>query len=580
MNPPANRRRGWFGAGLLAAALILGAALAGLGLQTLSNPLPINVRQQTPGASIQFTIDRTRSLFAADCLQLVWAVDGASEIVIGEVAVSPSGERGHCDGSAPSIRVSFENGATFAQVYYHWALFDQPMAHFLLFGGLLCAVGGLWLLCAGEWPIWRATIIQYAFVITFAIAFTAIIDLFTNSLNTNRYTWDWVHYIDMAEHGITGNAGLVSPYAYRPLPPLLAGLIGDLSGRSFVAGFRALAYAGAISQIVLAFALARLFITRQSKRFWGAFAVAMIAAFSTFSVKFYLFDTFRTDPLAFPLVLLGMIGLTQHVRRAGSGLPTLGWDVVIVLSGVVGALIREFAAIPAGLLIVILAQQAWRERQAKPILKALIISGILGLAFVLPRVLISVSRSDQLFDVITMPELITMWRRNLNIGLGMLIALLPVWMLLTPRRIKVAWAALRGLRLSIFIYTATALALSFLGGTDIARFMGFLLPVVVILCALLVDEVRSAWEVSYAVLAWAIYNRSFSVVPMENIDAYLDFYVVYWNRQTDATWLRVGEAAGWVIGSVLLRVLCLRKRDEAVEAKPNAQKVQTASLHG
>jgi len=110
--------------------------------------------------------------------------------------------------------------------------------------------------------------------------------------------------------------------------------------------------------------------------------------------------------------------------------------------------------------------------------------------------------------------------------------------------------------------------------------MGFLLPVVVILCALLVDEVRSAWEVSYAVLAWAIYNRSFSVVPMENIDAYLDFYVVYWNRQTDATWLRVGEAAGWVIGSVLLRVLCLRKRDEAVEAKPNAQKVQTASLHG
>ncbi len=179
-----------------------------------------------------------------------------------------------------------------------------------------------------------------------------------------------------------------------------------------------------------------------------------------------------------------------------------------------------------------------------------------------------------------MPELITMWRRNLNIVLGLFIALLPVWMLLTPRRIPVIWQQLRGLKLSISLYVLAVLALSFLGGTDIARFLAFLLPVMVILCAILVNQVRSAWEVVYALIAWAIYNRPFSLVPMENIDAYLDFYVVYWNRQTDGTWLRVGEAAGWVIGSMLMRVLFWRKPHDDIETFANEQIVQTPSPDG
>ncbi|MBE2185063.1 MAG: hypothetical protein IAE89_16655 [Anaerolineae bacterium] len=564
-----RKQHQWAGILLLVAALACGLILGALALDTLSNPLPVSLNQQQPNGSIRFTIDRTRSLFAADCLHLAWSVNGASEVLIAEAPAAHSGERPHCDGTAPSIRVTFEDGQYFGQVYYHWALFDQIAARGLLFGAGLFAAAGLWLIGAGAWRIWKATLAQYGFIILFAVIFTVTLDLFTNSLNTYRFTWDWVHYLDMAEHGITGNTGLVSPYAYRPLPPLLAGMIGDFSGRSHVAGFRTLAYAGAIGQIVLAFTLARLFITRRSRQFWGAFALAIIAAVSTFSVKFYLFDTFRTDPLAFPLVLLGMIGLTQHVRRAANGQSTLGWDAAILLSGVIGALIREFAAIPAGLLIVVFVQQAWRERSVSPLIKALIASAILALAFLLPRLLIQVGRSDQLFDVITMPELVTMWRRNLNLALGLLIALLPVWMLLTPRRLKAIWRQLTGLRLSLFLYIMAILTLSFLGGTDISRFMAFLMPVVIILCAILVNEARSAWEIVYAVLAWAIYNRPFSPVPMSNLDAYLDFYVVYWNRQTDATWLRVGEAAGWVMGAILVRALCLRKRHEYIEAKPD-----------
>ncbi len=560
-------RLGFF---FLAAALACGLILAALVLDTLSHPLPVNLNQQIPNnGSIRFTIDRTRSLFAADCLHLAWLVNGASEVLIAEAPAPLSGERPHCDGTAPSIRVTFEDGQHFGQVYYHWALFDQIAAQLLFFSAGLFAAAGLWMIGAGAWRIWKFTLIQYGFIALFAIIFTITLDLFTNSLNTYRFTWDWVHYLDMAEHGIAGNTGLVSPYAYRPLPPLLASLIGDFSGRSSIAGFRTLAYAGAIGQIVLAFTLARLFITRESRRFGGAFAVAIIAAVSTFSVKFYLFDTFRTDPLAFPLVLLGMIGLTQHVRRAANGQSTFRWDAVILLSGVIGALIREFAAIPTSLLIVVFVQQAWRERQFRPLMKALIVSAIMALAFLLPRLLIPVGRSDQLFDVITTPELVTMWRRNLNLAIGLLIALLPVWMLLTPRRIPVIWRQLRGLKLSIALYVLAVMALSFLGGTDISRFMAFLLPVMIILCAILINEARSAWEIVYAVLAWAIYNRPFSPVPMGNLDAYLDFYVVYWNRQTGATWLRVGEAGAWVMGAIIMRVLLLRRQHKDISAKPS-----------
>jgi hypothetical protein len=57
---------------------------------------------------------------------------------------------------------------------------------------------------------------------------------------------------------------------------------------------------------------------------------------------------------------------------------------------------------------------------------------------------------------------------------------------------------------------------------------------------------------------------------MENIDAYLDFYVVYWDRTSSVTQARVFEAVLWVVGSVVVRGLMAfgagRHRETTAEA--------------
>lgn len=544
-----------------AAALACWLTLAWLVSDTRSHPTPLTLTESlTLGGEsvrVEASLDRSRTLFRHDCLDFSWTVTGAQLVSVDDAPAEAAGRRAACEREQVLLTLTGAGGATWEQPFHHWALFDFAEAHALLFGGLALAVLSIGLL--RPWrsglfgAIARAAPVQYAIAGGAALTLALLLDLFTNTLDTSRYTWDWVHYLDMAQNGIAGNAGLVAPYAYRPLPPLLANLFAEAAGQPVLTGFRLLAYAGIVGQMVLAFALARLFLTG-ARRFWGAFAVMLVVGLTTPAAKFYLFDVLRTDPLAFPLVLLAAYALVRRERASRDGRLPLGWDALLVATSVLGMSAREFAVLPLAMLgVCALRDLVQRRRAGYSLLVGLAAAGAAAAGYLLPRLLIPVGRSDQLFDVISPVELAALWPRNLNLLLGFMLALLPLWMLGSPGRTRRLWARVGGLRLPLGVYMLGVIGLSWAGGTDISRFMAFLHVPLVLLLACLIEDGIPAWQVLLALGAWGLFQRPFDAVPQTTLDNYLDFYIVYWDRQSAATWARVGEAAAWVAGIWALR---------------------------
>lgn len=530
-------------------ALLMAAAW-----QVMRNPAPAAVYEAIGDASITFAAARTRSLFPGDCLELIWAVDGAAAVWINEAAVPVgAGERLHCDGTPPAIRVELAGGRMWETELPRTALFGAPAGLALLAAVFGAGVSGLALLGAFdaarmarfEGRFLRPEI-AYALAFSLAIGWVFALDQFTNSLNIHRYVWDHYHYIDMAENGLSGNLGLVAPYAYRPLTPLLAGGLADLSGRSVIAGFRIIAYAGAIAQLVLVFALARQF----TRKTWAALVVMLATGLSTFNVKFLLFDIYRPDHLAFPLILIGMIGLLRRQY------------VIVLIAAAMGALAREFALLPAALLTFRLLREFVARRDWRALLSAVGAAAVMAAAYLLPRRAIAVARSSQLIDVASggLMSILLNGARWLNLLLATAISLLPLLLIITPARARQLWTRLRGLRLELGLYCGLTLALALIGGTDLPRFTVYLFAPLIIALAILLDEGVHPLEIAYLLLATAAFNRILLPVPMESHEAYLDFYIAFDDRIGAVTWMRSAELIVWIIGAAALRALLRRRR--------------------
>ncbi len=385
---------------------------------------------------------------------------------------------------------------------------------------------------------------QWLLVAILAAALVLGLDALTNSLDIDRYAWDFIHYIDMAEHGVAGNPALVAPYAYRPIPSLLAGAFADLTGRSVILGFRLLAWAGLWAELVLSFALARQF----TRRFWGALAVMGIVGVSTFNVRFYVFDPFRPDPLAFPLLLLGLIGLARRRNQRW-------WDAVIVGTAIAGAGIREFTLIPALLLAARLLVDGVRTRRPREWIELAVVLALAGLSLAAPRLLVEVVRADSYLDRIDggLFGALTDWPRDLNIVFALLITLLPVFAVLTLSRTRRLWAALGPLRLELGLYALIVIGLTVVGGSDLPRFTAYLIGLVIIALAVLIEDGLHATEIVYALFATAIFHRPLSPIPMETVEAYQDWHITFYNVVNGYTLARMGEWALWMAGGAALR---------------------------
>ena len=418
-----------------------------------------------------------------------------------------------------------------------------------------------------QWPRWQ----RYGLVAAIALLAVIAIDLVTNDLNTTRYYWDFAIYFEMAEHGLDpgANDSLWAPFVYRFATPLLAGALNDLFDFETVTdGFKIIAYVGAVAQLVAVFALAEHF----GLRFWMAVIPVAVIALTLYNVKFLIFDESRPDHLAYPLMIAALLAIWRRKYGLATALSC------------VGLLVREFLIIPPIILLLVLALEFWRERSWRVVGQMAAVLAAVSLFVIVQRVLIPIKGSGQFFDPVNNSDALTVLvnaplskRRLVNILLNFSGYMLPVLVLITPRRARAAWERLAGYRWLLGVYTALVLALTLYGGTDIWRFTTYqFVPLVIVLAVLLRGEIDRA-EIVYMLAVTLVFNKILLDIP-NWIDQYLDFYGGYDIRVNLTTFHRFYEIGTYVLGAILLRgllglarrgwLLSRRREDSAAHGIP------------
>ncbi|MFN2120813.1 MAG: hypothetical protein ACK2T0_10505, partial [Anaerolineales bacterium] len=299
-----------------------------------------------------------------------------------------------------------------------------------------------------------------------AVLLVAGLSLLTNSLDTTRFSWDFRYYIGMAQHPFAPPEA--SPFAYRYATPLLVWGISNASALSTEGAFRAVAYAGAILQLLGVF----LFVWWLTRSAGGAYLALVVTAFSLFNVKFLLFDIYRPDHLAFAFILL----------QTYFALKRQYWP--LLLSTAVAVQVREFNIAPLIAYLFILWSARREEdparQRARVIQETLVSTLALILAFGVPRLLIPVAEDyqfasltrDGLLRVLLAPFILP---RDANFVYSVAAYLLPSLMIAGGVEAAAALAAIdMSTRRYLLAYSGIVLLLSFLGGTDFYRFAAFL----------------------------------------------------------------------------------------------------------
>jgi hypothetical protein len=374
---------------------------------------------------------------------------------------------------------------------------------------------------------------EYLAVLVLAVALIVLIDAFTNDLDTKKYSWDFNYYKDMAENGIgPTNTNLKSPYVFRFISPLIAGLL-QKSGIDAYKSFKIISYFGALSLLLLVY----FFSSQAGGDMRTGFICLLTIGLSSIYVKFLQFDVFRPESLAYPLLVIA-------VWAAWKGY----FKICLLISGI-GLQCREFLIIP--LILILLKTIVERQKLAKSIFVArmFFIFVVAVAVVIIPRILIHVHGSDQYIDFLHDPaafiKLFTtpfhFWR-DVNFVFSFFVALFPIMLLMTSRRLKLFLDQPKKLRHMILTYVFCVLVLAFYGGTDLNRFMSYLfIPVVFALTIIFKDEKIAVLELLMFFLALFIFNRILFSIPQSSKDAYLDFSPFYSSRFNMASVMRLVE---------------------------------------
>jgi hypothetical protein len=367
----------------------------------------------------------------------------------------------------------------------------------------------------------------------------AFIAALTNSIDTQKFYWDFIFYRAMAQNGF--NSPLASPFAYRYVTPLLVYEMTHFLGISLEDGFKSIAYLGAFLQLTGVFLFTH-WLTRSIK---GAYVALVATAFSLFNVKFLIFDVYRPDHLAYALMLL-----QTYFAFKQRFFPLL-------MTTLFATQIREFNLIP--LLAYLFAFASRRDR---PIfIRELVVSALgLALAIGLPRLLIPVTESFDFVElspigilrVLIAPLVLT---RDFNFVFSVIAYLLPIFVLAGPREIVSTYKSLPDqVRAFLSGYIVLVLAFSFLGGTDFFRFSTFLfLPQAIMLGFL--SQTSSNLKLIISGAAVFIFNRIWLPFPLSDLGAYLDFYGAYSTRFNGASIARLAECFAFIAFGFVARKL-------------------------
>jgi hypothetical protein len=364
-----------------------------------------------------------------------------------------------------------------------------------------------------------------------AVLLVAAIDWLTNDLNTAAFSWDFRYYIDMATRGL--EPPLASPFAYRYVTPLLVHLMSLGLHTRVQSGFYILARVFAVAQLVGVFVLAY----RHGKSERGAWVAMFVVAFSLFQVKYLLYDPFRPDVLAYPLLLL----------QVNFALDRKFWPLFIAT--LLGCQIREFNAIPLLAYGFVLLSEAPTKKPAArraALLQAGSAGVALAAAMIIPRLLIPVAEDfqfvgfsrDGILRGVLAPFILS---RDANFLYALIAYALPLFMLAGPRALaRLARSATRSEQVFFGTYSGMVLAGGFFGGTDFQRFMTYLLPASALMTSRLVDE-STDLHLMAILAAVFVFNRIWLPFPGTDLGSYLDFFSGFGTRFNMISVLRFAE---------------------------------------
>jgi hypothetical protein len=379
------------------------------------------------------------------------------------------------------------------------------------------------------------------FVIPFgvSIALVVLIDIFTNGI-TKKLLFDSNIYIGVAEHGFAPELR-ISPFIYRFVPPFLAGSIHRFAGLSIYKSFKVITYLGAVSELLGVFLVVR-HLTKSEK---SAYIGMLSVAFSLYNVKYLLYDVYRPDILAYPIILIS------------TWLAFRDYFFPLLLTTMIGLQFREFAIAP---LLAYLAAKLQGEVSKTSVRNVtLSIIGLL-IAIGLPRLLIPVVEHAEAVQLSPKAmgqviQLLSMWPRNINIVYIVLAYFLPFLILYRRSQLR---NALEELPLDqvryLAYYSGTVLLLVIIGGTDLDRLATYFLLPLAVLTGLLAKN-QSFIKILLVLTIQIIFNRIWLPFPVWDFDLIVNFYSGWSNVINAASLWRFAELIALaVIGNFLVHI--------------------------
>ncbi len=312
--------------------------------------------------------------------------------------------------------------------------------------------------------------------------------------------------------------------------------------------FELTAYVGLAAMLVGVYFFGRRF----RARYLTALMLMLVPVLGLFNIKFLLFNSFRPDQLAYPLMVFAILSLLDR-----------HWGLALVLS-LIGLQSREYLIIPP-LIILFEALRAWRkgELSLKGWLGWSALVGVtVGIAVIVPRLVIPVAFTQQILDPFHdkhfLKKFITLplnWKRDANILFNIVAYWMPFLILFTSARFRHAWSQLRRFYAWFAIYLGMCLFAMMYGGADFERFATFFfIPQAFLLVYFFMQDVH-LYEILYLIGAMVIFNRLTYLIPIWDFNAYLDFYGGYGdhiNLNALARWVELG---GFIVLGQLWRSL-------------------------
>jgi hypothetical protein len=386
-----------------------------------------------------------------------------------------------------------------------------------------------------------------ASVVVAAASLVAALSVLTNRMVPR---WDSAHYLDMAVNGLAGNKHLASPFAYRPVVPLAVGAIARVLHADTETTFHATTLVIATILLVLAFYWTRSFGGSERAAWCGMLALGL----NFVTVRFHVFDGCVLDIYAYVFVLLAFWGVLR--RRF--------YPVLLLCAA--GLFLKEFMAVPllaqAGVLLWDTPRERWRSLWLPVGLTAFAIAFYL----IVTRATIPVAENflhinphqpETLRFLITHPLSPKRW---FNIVYTTLSFWLPCLLLMTRDRWQMVRRQLAPYGPAIGFFAFFLFVLVMYGGNDLYLFVGYTLPVVLLVMAVLVDGGTRPWELALVFAVLILFNRIGAHIPTyeEDGNGMLDFYGGYGTEVRLRSVLRFAEIWAYVGTFHLLRVVAGR----------------------